>query len=82
MKLKFLENLINNFLNELPPIFLGVVHFWDKLATMGVSSRTGVKYVIYKKADKRDIAKCRPLLLLNLDYKIYTSLLKNNMQKP
>ena len=40
---------------------------------MGVSSRTGVISVIYKKDDKKDIANYVHISLLNLDYKIYTS---------
>ena len=67
---------------KLAPILLGMFHSWDKLDTMGVSSRTVVISVIYKKVDKKGAVNYRSILVLNLDYKIYTSILKNRMQKP
>ena len=54
----------------------------DNRDTTGVSSRTGVISAIYKKSNKKDTVSQRPISLLNLDYKIYTSVLKNRMQKP
>ena len=62
------------------PILLGLFHSWDKFDTMGMSSRTGVISVIYKKDDKKDTAKYSLISLLNLDFKIYISIAKNRMQ--
>ena len=38
-------------------------------------------YRLYKKDIKKDIAKYGPIALLNLDFKIFTTILKNRMQK-
>ena len=54
---KFYKNL----LNELAPVILDVHDSWGKLGTMGVTSRTGIILVKYRKGDKKDIAKYTPI---------------------
>ena len=47
---------------------------FTSLATIGVASRTGIIYLPYIKKDyKKDIARYRPILILNLDRKLYTN---------
>ena len=70
-----------HFSNELAPVILDVYDPWGKLGTMPVTSRTGIISVIYKKSDKKYIANYRLILLLNLDYKTYATILKNRMEK-
>ena len=82
MSMKFLLNFINIFSKELPSILLDVFDFSHKLNTMRVGSRTRVISAIYKKGDKKCNVNYRPISLLNLDCKIYTSILKTRMQQP
>ena len=50
-----------HFSNELTPVLLDAYEPWGKLGTMGVISRTGISMIflisLYKKGDKKDIAK-------------------------
>ena len=48
---------------------------------MGVSSRTVIITLIYKKDDKEDIANYRPIYLLNLPYTVCTTILKDHMSE-
>ena len=47
----------------------------------GVTFRIGIMSVIYEKGDKKDISNYRLISLLNLNYKIYTTILKSRMPK-
>ena len=51
-----------------------------KLGTISVTSRIGIIPVIHKKGDKRDIENYRPILFLNLYYKIYTKIVKGYLR--
>ena len=70
-----------NFSRELAPTLLDVYNSWTKLGIMGISFRTSIISVTYKKGVKKDIANYRPISLLNLYYKIYTTILKNRIQQ-
>ena len=69
----FIKNILSNNVY--------VYQSWEKLGTMGVSSRTGTVLLIYKKGDKEDLTSCRPISLLTLDNKIYTKILKIGCKK-
>ena len=59
-----------HFSNELLSVLLDVYDSCGKFDTMGVTSRTGINIIfLYKKSDKKDIAKL--YTHFNLDYKIY-----------
>ena len=71
----------DHFSNELSLILSDVYDFWEKLGTMGASSRTRIIFVIYKKGDKKVTADYRQVSSLNLDYRTYTAILKSRKQK-
>ena len=49
------------FSNELAPVLLDVYDSWGKLGTMGVTCRTGIESVIYKRDNKNHNASYRPI---------------------
>ena len=48
--------IYKHFSNELASLLLDVYDSWGKIGTMGVTSRTEIISIIYKKGDKKDIA--------------------------
>ena len=66
-----------HFSNELAPVLLDVCNSWGKLRTTGVTSRTGIALVKYKKGYKKDVTNYRHILQLLP----YTVILRNQLQK-
>ena len=60
-----------HFTSELIPVLFYVYDSWGKLGTMGVTSRTGIISVIYKKVIKK----------ISQTTDLYTTILKNQQQK-
>ena len=52
------------FINNILSNILYVCQSWKNPGMIGVSSRTGVISAIYKKGDKEDIVKYRPISLI------------------
>ena len=65
-----------HFPNQLAAVLLDVYVSGEKLGTISVTYRTGIISAVYIKGDKKDIENYRPILYLNLYYKIYTTILK------
>ena len=57
-------------------VILDAYDSWGNRGTISVTSRAVIISATYKKGDKRDIENNRPTSLLNLHYKIYTTILK------
>ena len=49
------------FSNEVAPVFLDIYESWKKLGIMGITFRTGIISVIYKKGAKNDIRNYKPI---------------------
>ena len=77
--IKFLNSYTNNkcsandsltaefyihFSNEIASHLLDVCDYWGKLDTMGVTSRTGIIFAIYKNGDEKDIENSGPISFL------------------
>ena len=69
------------FSNKLALVLLDVHDSWGNLDPVDVSSGTGIISAIHKKRNKKYITHWKPISLLNFDYKVYTTILKNRMQK-
>ena len=80
-KVGLTAELYKHFSSELAPFLLDVYDSWENLDTMGITFRIEIIFAIYTNDDKKDVAKYRPISLLNLNHKFYTTFLKNRMQK-
>ena len=67
------------FMNNILPNNVYIYQYWEKFGNMGVTSRTGFISLIYEKGNKEDMTNYRPISLLNLDYHVYTTILKNQL---
>ena len=54
------------FSTEPAPVLLDIYDFWRKLGTIGVTSRIGIIFAIYKKGNEKGIENHGPISLLKL----------------
>jgi len=69
------------FFDKLGPCLLKVYESIEQKGEMSRSMKCGILSLIYKKkGDKRDLAKWRPISLLNVDYKILARCFSNRLK--